>query len=207
VTLTTANAFRGPVSVAVSGANTASVNNTGTALTLGSVTTGSGAFSAAAGAAGISQNPNSILNLGGTASFSAAGGAIALTNRTNTFANAVGLTATNASIRATGGVILAASAVTDTLSVKTGGAATHSITQTGAITGENAAAFDAGAGNVLLTNAANAFDGVSVFSTGTAVSITDTNDLVVDTIRVGGGTLTLTMTTGGSLSQPGLFMV
>ncbi len=203
VTLTNAsNNFIGPFSVAVSAANTATVTNAGFALTLGQVTTGSGAFTATAGSQGIVQDPNSVLNLGGASSFTATGGGtITLLNKTNTFAGTIALSAANASIRDTGPVVLAASNVTSTLSVKSGGTAADSITQSGAITGNSAATFDAGAGSVTLTTATNNFNSVSVFSTGASVAITDTNALNVGTIRVGGGTLTLT--TGGNLDIVG----
>src|SRR5262249_12047134 len=80
--------LRGAVSVTVAGANTATVNNPGAALTLGDVTTGVGAFTAGSGNTSLVQDPNSVLNLGGTSSFTA-GSVISLTNRTNTFGGAV----------------------------------------------------------------------------------------------------------------------
>lgn len=200
ITLTNNNAFRGVVSASVAGANTISLNNNNVAMVLGTVSAPGGAFSANAGTQGISQDPNSVLNFGSTSSFTG-GTTITLTNRTNTFGGAVSLTGTNASVRATGPVVLAASNLTGTLSVKTGGTATDSITQTGAIIGASAATFDSGADSVTLTNPGNDFGSVSVTSTGASVSITDTNALNVGNIVVGGGTLTLT--TGGTLGLAG----
>src|SRR5262249_28136904 len=121
------NAFRGPLSVTVSGANTVNVNNNTATMVLGAVTTGTGAFTATVGTQGIIQDPNSVLHLGGPASFTAAT-SITLTNRTNTFGGPVTLGAANASVRATGTVVLADSNVTGTLSIKTGGSAADSIT-------------------------------------------------------------------------------
>jgi hypothetical protein len=194
------------VSASVTAANLIALTNSGSPspLVLGAISTGTGSFTAIADAAGITQDPNSVLNLGGTSSFTAAGGPISLLNRTNTFTGAVGLSGSASSLRATGAVVLSAS-TPGPLNVKTGGAAAHSITQTGAITGNSAATFDAGAGDVTLTTGANNFNSVSVFSTGN-VSITDTNALNVGTIRVGGGTLALTANSlgtaaGGSIVQ------
>src|SRR5262249_31896245 len=153
------NAFRGPLSVTVSGANTVNVNNNTATMVLGAVTTGTGAFTATVGTQGIIQDPNSVLHLGGPASFTAAT-SITLTNRTNTFGGPVTLGAANASVRATGTVVLADSNVTGTLSIKTGGSAADSITETGVITGGAAATFDAGAGDVILTALGNNFGSV-----------------------------------------------
>jgi hypothetical protein len=198
ITLNNNNAFRGVLSASVTGVNNISVNNNNVAMVLGSITTAAGSFNVTVtgGANSITQDPNSVLGLGGSSSFTA-GNSITLTNRTNTFTGTVALNGTNASIRATGAVTLAASNVGSTLNIKTGGTATDSITQTGAITVGSAATFDVGAGNVTLTNGGNDFGSVSVTSTGTAVSITDTNALNVGNIVLGGGTLTLN--TGGSL--------
>ena len=194
--LTGNNQFRGPVSLTVGGANPATVSDPNATLTLGTVTTGTGAFTATG--QGIVQDPNSVLSLGGPSAFTVAGvNPATLANRTNTFGGPVALNAFNATVRATGSVVLAASAVLGSLSVKTGGAAEDSVTQTGAVIGGSSAAFDAGAGGVVLTDAGNDFGSVSVTSTGATVSIRDTNALTVGPIRVGGGTLTLT--TGGDL--------
>lgn len=196
ITLNNNNAIRGPLSVSVIGASTVNLRNNNVAMVLDNVSVPGGSFTVDAGTQAISQDPNSVLNLGSTSSFTA-GSSITLLNRTNTFTGAVALNATNASIRATGAVALAASNVTGTLGIKTGGTAADSVIQTGAITGNSAATFDVGAGNVTLTTAANDFGSVSITSTGTAVSITDTNALNVGNIVLGGGTLTLT--TGGNL--------
>src|SRR5262249_43778718 len=144
----------------------------------------------------LNQGRGFALSLGGASSFSA-NNTITLTNRTNTFTGAVALNSGNAALRASGAVVLAASNVGGPLSVTTSGLASDSISQTGAITGGSAATFDAGAANITLTNANNDFASLSLFSTGSAVSVTDTNALNVGTIQVGGGTLTLT--TGGNL--------
>src|SRR5262249_52854569 len=78
------NAFRGPLSVSVTGANTVNIHNNNVAMVLGNATTGTGNFLVDAGSQGIGQDPNSVLNFGGPASFTAAT-SITLTNRTNTF--------------------------------------------------------------------------------------------------------------------------
>lgn len=205
VTLNSGHGFRGPVSVNVTGASTATIVNTGVALTLGSITTAAGAITATAGAQGIVQDPNSVLSLGGASSFTATGGGdITLNNSTNNFTGAVGLSGDVVSLRATGAVVLAPSVV-NTLTIKSGGAAAHSITQTGAFTGGGDATFDAGAGNVIFTTATNDFDTVSVFSTGTSVAITDSGALRFGSAKLGGGTLSLvaggSITSGGSIVQ------
>jgi hypothetical protein len=202
ITLDNNNAFRGSLSVTVSGANSASLTNDTAPLVLGSVTTGTGSLSITDNSVGISQDPNSVLSIGGPSSFSA-GTAITLTNRTNTFAGPVTLNAGDASIRATGPIVLAASQLTGDLNVKTGGKATDSITQTGTVTVGGAATFDAGAGNVILTDPGNDFGSVSVFSTGTSVSVTDTSVLNVGNFVVGGGTLTLVSGDNIDLAGPG----
>jgi hypothetical protein len=199
ITLTNGNAFRGPVSVTVSGTNTASITNNAAALLLGTIQTGTGAFAAGAGNQGIAQDPNSVLTLGGVSSFAVTGGGpVVLGNRTNTFTGAVSVSGNSATVRAVGPVVFGTSDVSGGFFVKTTGAATDSITQTGAITGNGAGSFDAGAGNILLTNAGNNFGSVSLFSTGTTVSVRDSNALAVGTVLVGGGTLTFT--TGGNLT-------
>lgn len=196
VLLDLGNTFRGPVSVAVTGAGAVNLNNLNFDLTLGSISTGTGAFTATTTGLGLNlvQDPNSVLSLGGPSTFSAS--TITLANRTNTFGGPVALSGTIASVRATGAVVLAASNVFGLLSVTTGGAAGHAITQTGPVTGGPSAAFDAGAGDVLL-NAANDFGLISVTSTGSAVAVTDAFFLNIGSIRVGGGTLTLTAALGG----------
>lgn len=228
ITLDGGHGIRGAVSMTVTGSNSATFRNAGVALTLGAISVGSGTLSALAGSEGIFQDPNSVLNLGGggLASFSAPGGPIKLDNATNTF-NSVGLTGKDVSLHATGAVNFASSAVTSSLAVKTGGAAGHAILQSGAITGNARATFDAGAAGISLILASNDFASVSLFSTA-PVQITDANALDLGILRVGPGPLdivtngalgtaaggsfvktgasTLTLTTGGNsitLNAPG----
>lgn len=194
ITLDFGDGFLGPVSVKVTGTNTATITNTGVALTLGTVSTAVGAFTANAGSQGILQDPNSVFTLGGTSSFNATGGGtVDLTNDTNTFTGAVSLSGGTVSLHSVGAVTLGASAATTQLLVKAGGA----ITQTGALTVTGGATFDAGTGNVIITNAANNFSSVSIFSTGATVAVTDVGGVNVGTIKVGSGTLDLTA--GGSV--------
>jgi hypothetical protein len=191
VSLNGNNVFRGPFSVTVNSTNSASVTNA-SSLTLGAVTTGTGgAFSATVNNGNINQSPGFTLSFGGTTTFTASN-TITLTNRTNTFAGAISLNSTNASIRASGAVVLASSSVDGSLSITTSGTASDSISQTGAITGGSTATFDAGAASITLTAGNNDFASVSIFSTGSTVSVTDNNAFNVGTILVGGGTLTLT---------------
>jgi hypothetical protein len=208
ITLGGNNQFVGSFSASVSGANNASVTNSGTLLTLGTVSTGAGSFTATDGAEGIVQAPTSALALNGPSTFTSAG-SVTLTGRSNSFVGAVALNAAGASLRASGGVILGTSAVTGSLSVKTGGSAGQSVTQAGAITGNMAASFDVGASDVSLTNAANNFANVSITSTGAASSVTDSNGISVNTIKLGAGSLTINAggaineTAGGALVQTG----
>jgi hypothetical protein len=201
ITLGGANTFAGPLSIAVGGVNNATVNQAVSVLTLGKITTGVGSLTITGNTNGIFQDPNSSLTLGGASTFTATGGTIDLTNFTNSFAGAVSLNAATASLKATGAVALGASAVTSNLNIKTGGKATDSITQTGAITGNSNATFDSGAGNITLATATNNFTSVALFSTGTSVSITDTSALAIRSSQLGGGTLTITA--GGNITSNG----
>jgi hypothetical protein len=193
------NTFRGPFSVNVSGGNTASVTNSGAALVLSAVTTGAGGFTAVAGSQGISQDPNSILNIGGTASFTAnGGGSITLNGANNSFAGAVSLSANNAALTTKAALSVGPSNVSGTLILTTTGG---SISQTGAITGDGFLQLNAGSNSINLTTGNNAFSILSISSTGSSVAVNDSTSLSVGNITVGGGTLTLT--TGGNLGLAG----
>ncbi len=198
IALTGNNAFRGPVSINVSGSNPASVTNSGVPLVplvLDAVTTVTGAFTAVvAGNQAISQDPNSVLNIGGTSSFTT-GGTITVANAANTFTGAVSLSAANATITTNAALNVGTSNVTGALTLTTTGG---SINQTGAITGGGSVTLNAGSNNIALTtpvNApANAFSTLSLSSTGSSVAVNDSTALNVGNITVGGGTLVLTFT-------------
>jgi len=196
ITLNGANVFTGPFSATVTGTSSLSVTNSSTLLSLGQISTGTGAFTATSNA-GIAEDPNSHLSLGGSSTFSASGGAVILTNLTNTFTGAVGFNATDVSVRALGSIVLGTSNISNTLSVTTSGKATDTITQSGAITGGPNLTLVSGAASITLTNPGNAFGNLSLNSTGAAVSIVDSTPLTVGNIQVGSGTLSLT--SGGDL--------
>jgi|GEM_PF-6109349 len=201
ITLDAGHGFVGPVNVTVTGANNATITNNNTTLTLGTITTGTGTFTALASNADLVQDPNSILTLGGSSSFSVTGGGdVTLNGTKNTFTGPVALSGGDVSVHALGAIALAAGS-TGNLSVTSGGAATHAITQTGALTSTGDATFHAGAASITLTNATNNFTRVGFFTTGPSVSITDMNALRINDSVVGGGTVTLT--TGGDIDSNG----
>lgn len=208
ITLNSGHALSGPVNVTVSGANSAAITNAGTNLVLGTVTTGSGAFTASASGADILQEPNSVLNLGGFSSFiTSGGGEIQLNNAANSFGGSLALSngsgGGDISIHATGAVILASSVTAD-LEIVTGGGAGHSITQVSPIVSTGTAIFKAGAGSITL-NQANNFNRVGFFSTGPSVAISDSSDLTIEDSIVGSGSVILTaignFTSSGDLIQ------
>jgi filamentous hemagglutinin family protein len=172
ITLTHAgNDFTGAVGLSGTSVSITDAN----ALTLGAVS----ASNLTVSAVGITQNAAGI-SVGGTASFNAGAGPITLTTATNDFgtvllnntgANDVAVTDANA-------IILGASSVgSGALTVNAVG-----IAQSGAIiqtAGAGAAAFNAGAGGIALTNAGNSFTG--------AVSLN--NSGANDAVIINSGTL------------------
>lgn len=190
ITLDQNNQLRGVFSATVTGSNALTVNNNNVALTLGAITTGTGAFSASSGNQPISQDPNSVLALGGPSSFSSSN-STTLLGFLNTFTGPITLNGANVSLLSQGPIALATGNVTGILSLETGGLATDSISQTGPLTGNSTATFKVGAGSILLT-AANNFSSVSAYTTGSAVSISDAGALNVGNMVLGAGTLTLT---------------
>lgn len=204
ITLDSGHTFRGPVNATVTGVNTADIRNNGVTLTLGKINSAVGAFSATATNADIVQDPNSVLTIGGNSSFTATGGGdISLTNTTNSFAGSVALSGGNVALQATGSVVLGAGS-TGNLTVTSGGAAGNSINQSGALNSSGTAKFNSGAGSIVLTNAANDFNEVGLFSTGPSVAITDSNALTITNSVVGGAAVTITA--GGDIDSTGSFI-
>ena len=207
VTLGGNNLFRGSFSASVTGANGIIVNNSAS-LTLGAVTTVGGPF-AATTTGTLLQDPTSVLKLGGTTALTSSASSaspIELPNHTNTFSGAITLTGTDVALRGKGPMVIAASNVTASLDLMTGGTAADTLTQTGPINGDAFVSFETGAAGVTMTDAGNNFGTVSVTSTG-AVSITDTNALAVGKMKLGAGALTITtggnITTSGAITQTG----
>ena len=200
ITLNNNHSILGALNLTVTGTNTATIVNDAM-LTLGTITTGTGTFTATSTNNSIVQDPNSVLTLGGISSFTATGGGdVTLNGTKNTFTGPVTLNGTDVSVHATGAIALAAGATTN-LTVKSGGAGTHNITQTGALSSSAVATFDAGAGAINLSTGTNNFSRVAFFSTGPSVVITDMNALRIERSVVGAGTVTIT--TGGDFNSNG----
>ncbi len=106
----------------------------------------------------------------------------------------------DASFRDMNAIILGTCTVTGTLTVVTGLGATHSITQSGVVTASGGiTTLQAGAGAITLDDASNNFATV-VITSGAAVSIRDTDALIIGTSTVSGA---LTLQSGGNLTQSG----
>ncbi|HVU22612.1 MAG TPA: autotransporter-associated beta strand repeat-containing protein [Opitutus sp.] len=210
--------FRGEVDVSDNTLGNGNINLAAVgALQLGSVALSAGeiaTFRANAGdtpdAAGITQTADGaiVLYRGGSPgiTFNAGAGAIVLTNDRNDFTGPVVLTNSgdhDASIRDhSGGIVLGASSIGRDLTVTSDGGA---ITQTGAITTGGAAAFDAGAAAITLTDGGNHFGGaVTLQSTSGDVSLANSAALTLGGSSVAGN---LTLTANGAITQTGAITV
>ncbi len=202
ITLGAANNFTGAVSLNNSGANNVAVTDVN-AIILGTSSVGTGTLSV--NGIGITQT-GAITQAAtaGAATFNAGAGVITLTNAANNFTGAVALNntgANNVAVTDVNGIVLGASNVgTGTLTVNAVG-----ITQTGTITQAvtaGAATFNAGAGVITLTNAANNFTGaVSLNNSGAnSVAVTDANALTLGTSAIGGN---LAIIANGAITDSG----
>ena len=203
------NDFRGAVSLSNTGANAITIRDVG-ALALGGVSmTPTAAGVLAVTTSGAITQTGAIVTGSGQSSLNAGAGAIALNNAGNDFGGAVSLTnsGVNAiSIRDMNALTLSAvnmsPDVTGNLSLTSNGA----ITQTGGITiGAGTITVNAGAGAILLDNAANDFRGaVSLFNTGANnIAIHDTGALVLSRVSMSSAGGALTVTSYGALTQIG----
>jgi fibronectin-binding autotransporter adhesin len=205
MSLTGANTFIGPVSLSVSGVNAAGIANGGGAvLTLGNVTTGIGGLTAASGSLGIAQSPGTVLNLGGPSAFNTSGGGpVTLPNSGNVFSGAVTITAGDTTLASKGAITLGMATITGDLTLTSDG-----VSQTGALGVTGEAIIHAGAGSVALADSSNGISEIAVYSTGTSVSVFNATQLNVDTMQLGGGTLSLSSNnniegSGGAITQTG----
>ncbi|WP_415891255.1 filamentous hemagglutinin N-terminal domain-containing protein [Neptuniibacter sp. SY11_33] len=138
------------------------------------------------------------IEVDGATSLTATGADITLDNSANNFTS-LALSAVNAVIKDSNALELAASAITNTLNITSGG----NLTQFGAID-VNGATVLAVTGDITLDNAANDLTSLDVTaSTSTNLSVADTNDLSVSAVNVDD----LSLTTGGVLTQTGAFVV
>ncbi|MDB5384865.1 MAG: hypothetical protein JWM11_511 [Planctomycetaceae bacterium] len=143
-------------------------------------------------------NLSGVLTVPGTTSVTAGTGGISLANPANTLTGAVSLSNSGSSdvtVAAANTISLASVSVgTGTLNVTGVG-----ISQSGPVvqaTGATGAAFNGGAGVITLTNPSNDFTGpVSLSNSGTnAVSLIDTNAVILGVSNLGSSTLTVSAT-------------
>jgi hypothetical protein len=201
ITLTNAsNNFTGAVSLNNSGNHDVSVTDTN-ALVLGTSSLGRDLTVVASGT--ITQT--GALTVAGTSSFTAGANAITLTNASNDFSGAVSFSnsgANDVSVTDVNVLALGAGTFGGNLTVVTNGA----ITQAGALVVAGTSSFTAGANTITLTNASNNFTGaVSLSNSGSnAVSVTDTNAIVLGASTIGG---VLTVVANGTITQTGAVVV
>ncbi len=203
ITLGSANAITGAVSLNNSGLgnNVSFTNNIATVL--GSSSVGSGTLAVTSNGA-ITQTGTGIVQAGsaGTASFNAGGNAITLTNAGNDFTGAVNLSNTGSN----------AVQVTDSNAIQLGTVSTANnltvnavgITQNvNGLTVGGTSTFNGGAGVITLGTAGNALTGAVSLnnSGGNAVSLTNNIATLLGTSSVGTGTLAVT--SNGAITQTG----
>lgn len=198
VSMTNNNNFRGRVSGSVTGANNFAVTNN-SQLSLGNITTGTGNFTATS-TSGTTQYPGTKLTFGGQATFNSSSTAT-IENKGNVFGGPLIFQGSSGSFLGTGAIVMGASNATGTLSIRTGGGATHTLTQVGAITGNLTGIFHTGLADLVLTNAANNFNQIRLTAAGSNVAVTDTNALNIGTTTLGAGTFTVV--TGGNIATGG----
>jgi hypothetical protein len=125
---------------------------------------------------------------------------IALNNSTNDFSTLSITSANDVDIADVNSLVVAASTVSGALTINTDGA----LTQSGALTVAGVATFGAGAANnIVLDDAANDFNSVSIIS-GNNVDITDVNALDFAASTVSGA---LNVRSSGALTQSGVLLV
>ncbi|MCV6613074.1 MAG: hypothetical protein OIF55_20130, partial [Amphritea sp.] len=135
------------------------------------------------------------LDVDGAASLTVTNADITLDNSGNDFFS-LALNAVNAAIKDSNVLTLAASALTGTLDVTSGG----DLTQSGALDVDGAATL-AATGDITLANSGNDFN--SIAASATNLSVRDTNALIMGAVNVND----LNVTTGGALTQTGAFVV
>ncbi len=135
------------------------------------------------------------LDINGAASFTATGADITLDNNGNDFTS-LALNAVNAVVTDSDALALGVSAITNGLTITTGG----NLTQIGAVDVSGATALTV-TGDIALDNAANDFN--SLDASATNISVADSNDLSVAALNANN----LSLTTVGALTQTGAFVV
>ncbi len=205
VSLSAENDFVGAVSVTNSGDNAIVINDKNS-LVLGNINSG---------LASISITTHGALTQSGTITQTAAGpvsvntdtGAITLNDASNTILGALSLSnsgAANVVVKNNSALLLGTSTVgTGTLTVTGKGISQNGPLKQGA--GALATSFDAGNGNLSLTDTANEITGgVTLTTSGTGnIALTNNKGLSLSGISMGTGTLTLDTSTGGDLTQTG----
>ncbi len=194
------NAVGGSVSLNNTGANAVSWQEAG-AVSLAASGVG-GDLTVTAGGA-LTQA--GALTVGGNAVFAAGANSITLTHASNAVAGAVGFSNTGAnavSWNEAAAVALGVSTIGGTYTVTAGGA----ITQTGDQTVAGASSFTTGANNITLDSFGNNFTGAVDLSNTGATATTDLwagSSLVLGTINVAGGALTLKNSGAPNITQTG----
>ena len=188
-------------SVAVTDAN---------AISLGAINSAS--LNVTAGGAITQSAP---LSIGGASTFAAGANPITLTNAANDFTGAVSLTGGTVAITDANSLTLGTFSTGDLSAVSTGAlnlgqgtvggnlVATSNggaITQSGPLAVTGSSTLNAGAGSLTLGNAGNDFTG-ALSLTGSSAAITDANALVLGSVSLGGGSLTVN--TSGAITQSG----
>ena len=188
-------------SVAVTDAN---------AISLGAINSAS--LNVTAGGAITQSAP---LSIGGASTFAAGANPITLTNAANDFTGAVSLTGSTVAITDANSLTLGTLSTGDLTAVSTGplnlgqGAVGGSlvatsnggaITQSGPLAVTGNSTLSAGVGSITLGNAGNDFTG-ALSLTGSSAAITDANALVLGSVSLGGGSLTVN--TSGAITQSG----
>jgi len=175
-------------------------------LTLGSFSQSGGALTVG-GNASIGHSSAALAQSGGTLAVTGAtdltAGAnnISLTSAGNNFTGGVRVVSgNNLSITDTNALVLGNAAGMSTISGNLVAVAAGNIIQSGALTVNGTSSFTVGANAITLDNSSNNFTGaVGLSNSGSNnVSLRDTNDLVLGTVGVGSGTLTVQ--SGGALS-------
>ena len=192
VTLTQAgNDFSGTIGVNAKDLSLTDAN----ALALSASTLSGNATLSAGGA--VTQT--GALVVSGTTTVSASGQSVALSSSANDFGGAVSVTAASLSLRDASALVLGTATVGGNLSLIAGGA----LSQTGVLSVAGTTAITATGQNVSLTNVSNDFVG-AVSSTANTLALADSNALVLGASTVGN---TLSVTTGGALTQSGALSV
>jgi hypothetical protein len=193
-----ANRFFGVVILNTSGSGNATLFN-GVNLNMGTSVIGLGGTGSLTldSTASVTQDPGTTLTVAGSTSLT--GTNVVVDNNGNVFVGSVALNANNAVVRDSTPFDFAASDVTGSLTIHSGGA----ITQSGPIISNPTSLFDAGIAAITLTNAANAFSSpISAISNGTGLAFTGVTTIGSPTITAVSSTAGLSV--GQTVTGPGI---